>query len=750
MPDTARTDFPSLSAPHLPERLHLRRAPDRATVMARLESLERVQADPDAALAVEMHDFLRRLVAEFDRHRRGGRDCLVTAISLFEIPSVKLRLGDSYLRDLLVDVGELVRSRLGPLDVMTVTEQGEILVFARESSISGATERIEKVTKAIASRRFNEHGERVLLTPSAGCALLSDGDSAEDVLRRAIDARDAGAAHLDLSVHRWNPTMSTDTAEPESVRWTRSEILERLRTPAQVAATLVLGLVVPFFAYWGLAEGLGVDITYGVYLVVVATLVLTGAMILVEAHLAVRQAEPPEVSHYPDATAIIGAYLPNEASTILDTLDSFLNNGYPGNLQIILAYNTPHELPVEGHLLRLAENHPNLRVVRVEGSTSKAQNVNAVLHLATGVFTGMFDADHEPRPGSWERAWRWLANGYDVVQGHCLTRNGDASWLARMIAVEFESIYAVAHPGRARLHRFGVFGGSNGYWRTEVLHETRMRGSMLTEDIDSSMRVIERGLKIRSDRDIVSRELGTTTLKQTWNQRMRWSQGWFQVTLKHSARVLQSPYLTLRQKVGATYLLGWREVYPWLSLQVFPLVAYWLSQGSSLSLGWPLFLLTTLFVLHVGPVQTLYAYRLADPEIKQHRRWFWAYLVFSTVFYTEYKNTIARVSHIKEWMGETSWRVTPRTEDPVDLEELLPRPAAAADGTSEPLPLRSLAARRWPEQLDRAEVLRRSDLLLAELATTGVTLDLVDPPHADGSPSARPVPVGVHFPHTYS
>ena len=338
-------------------------------------------------------------------------------------------------------------------------------------------------------------------------------------------------------------------------------------------------------------------------------------------------------------------------------------------------------------------------MVRVEGSTSKAQNVNAVLHLATGEFTGMFDADHEPRPGSFDRAWRWLANGYDVVQGHCLTRNGDASWLARMIAVEFESIYAVAHPGRARLHRFGVFGGSNGYWRTELLHETRMRGSMLTEDIDSSMRVVERGFKIRSDRDIVSRELGTTTFKQTWNQRMRWSQGWFQVTMQHTSRVLRTPHLTWRQKVGASYLLGYRELYPWLSLQVMPLVAYWLMRGDALSIGWPLFFFSTVFVLHIGPMQTWFAYRLADPEIKQHKRWFVAYLVFSTFFYTEYKNTIARVSHIKEWAGERSWRVTPRGDDPVDLESIAD-PDDVAVGTP--------IARSWSHRRSRSGAPRRA------------------------------------------
>jgi hypothetical protein len=179
---------------------------------------------------------------------------------------------------------------------------------------------------------------------------------------------------------------------------------------------------------------------------------------------------------------------------------------------------------------------------------------------------------------------------------------------------------------------------------------------------------VQRGLKIRNDRHVVSRELGTTTFKQVWNQRLRWAQGWFQVTRIHTARVWRSPGLTLRQKLGATYLLGWREVYPWLSLQIFPLVAFWmLTRGDRLSSGYPILLCTTLFVLHVGPMQTLYAYRLADDEIKQHKSWFWGYLLFSTFFYTEWKNTIARVAHIKEFVGERAWKVTPRSNDPVEF-----------------------------------------------------------------------------------
>ena len=48
--------------------------------------------------------------------------------------------------------------------------------------------------------------------------------------------------------------------------------------------------------------------------------------------------------------------------------------------------------------------------------------------------------------------------------------------LQRLIAAEFEAMYAVSHPGRARLHGFGIFGGSNGYWRRDVLDLTRELG----------------------------------------------------------------------------------------------------------------------------------------------------------------------------------------------------------------------------------------------------------------------------------
>jgi cellulose synthase/poly-beta-1,6-N-acetylglucosamine synthase-like glycosyltransferase len=303
--------------------------------------------------------------------------------------------------------------------------------------------------------------------------------------------------------------------------------------------------------------------------------------------------------------------------------------------------------------------------MRVDWSVSKAQNVNAALARVTGEFVAVFDADHHPAPGSFLRAWRWLSNGIDVVQGHCVVRNGENGAIQKLVATEFEAIYAVAHPGRARVHGFAIFGGSNGYWRTSVLKRTRLRSFMLTEDIDCSMRVLADGGRIVSDPGLVSTELAPERWRALWGQRMRWAQGWSQVSLRYLGESLRNRRLTVRQRLGLVYLLGWREVYPWISLQIFPILGYWFLRGSP-PISWvvPVFLATTAFTFSAGLVQAWTAWRLAAPELRRHGRWFLVFGLVSQLFYTEFKNVVARTAHLKEFMGERKWKVTPRAARP--------------------------------------------------------------------------------------
>jgi hypothetical protein len=97
-------------------------------------------------------------------------------------------------------------------------------------------------------------------------------------------------------------------------------------------------------------------------------------------------------------------------------------------------------------------------------------------------------------------------------------------------------------------------------------------------------------------------------------------------------------------------------------LQVVPVLAYLVWRGGTGTLDWgiSIFVLTSLYTLSAGPSQVLFAYRLAAPEVRRHKRWFWSYLLVSTVFYTPLKNSIARIAQLKELTGERQWVVTPR------------------------------------------------------------------------------------------
>lgn len=613
--------------------------------------------------------FLEEVERELQRSSMTGRDGWVAVVDVAERAAVERRLGPRGAAELVTALAQQLRLGTTPLERLGRSDDGRLLVLVPETSEVDLVAALRQYAVAAASNHYDVLDEPLTATPVIGYAGTGDQPAlavvespAQELLARASDAQRAAARDLNLQPQRWVSELSAGghTAAPGPVG-------SALRITGQLLTTLVLGLVLPYLVYTGLYLA-GVDVSPWVYTAVVASLVLTSALIWLEGLLALDPPEPPEAPDAapPRASAVIAAYLPNEAATILETVESFLAVDYP-DLEVVLAYNSPQVLPVEAALHRLAEQDPRFTALRVEGSTSKAQNVNAALQHITGEFVGLFDADHHPDPDSFHRAWRWIAGGYDVVQGHCVIRNGDVSAVSRTVAVEFEAIYAVSHPGRARLHGFGVFGGSNGYWKTSVLRSTRMFGAMLTEDIDSSIRLLLAGGKIASDPKLISRELAPTTVSQLWNQRMRWAQGWFQVSMRYLVRGALSRRLSLRQKVGLCVLLGWREAYVWISLQVLPLLAFiaWRDGGVS-TLQWAvaLFVLTALFTLSAGPAQVLFAHRLAVPEVKRRTRWFWSYLLVSTLVYTEWKNVVSRIAQVKEFAGERVWRVTPRQSGP--------------------------------------------------------------------------------------
>jgi cellulose synthase/poly-beta-1,6-N-acetylglucosamine synthase-like glycosyltransferase len=267
---------------------------------------------------------------------------------------------------------------------------------------------------------------------------------------------------------------------------------------------------------------------------------------------------------------LIVAYLPNEKDIIMDhaiyALEKII---YPKHLiRVNILYNTPDPIePLESQLNQLPEKYSHARVFKVPGSKSKADNLNYFFSLDTGSdVIAIFDCDHFPHPYGPRRAVEdFLADtAIDIVQGRCVIFNSTASFLASMIAVEFDKIYAVSHPGRSAMFGFGLFCGSNGFWRASLLRRLKMDDSMLTEDIDSALRAISEGAKIIHNINVTSYELAPTNWSSFWKQRLRWAQGWAQASVRHSKLAFNSSTdgvlkRSFRNRLGLFSLLFIRE-----------------------------------------------------------------------------------------------------------------------------------------------------------------------------------------------
>jgi cellulose synthase/poly-beta-1,6-N-acetylglucosamine synthase-like glycosyltransferase/PleD family two-component response regulator len=633
----------------------------RARLQARLmrpsASRRRVPTDPvTGTLTAEAS--LEQLRHEAERAARTRRPGVLALLSFHELPALRAELGARAGDELLAQAVRIVKADGRLLDAVG-TARGQLALLMPGTDAAGAQIRLERLMRELHSHEFGVSGGAVQLTPLMGYAVSEPGLEAVALEERAWVALRHAAEQLDLHPTRWRAALGEVTG-PGS-----RNILRRWRTALQVVGQQMLCFGIPMCLY-ALTDALGFDATWIAYLIVTAAVTFTAAGIWAESLLALRRTELPPAppGALPKASAVIAAYLPNEADTVIETVEAFLRHDYP-NLQIVLAYNTPQPMAVERTLRAIAEANPRFLPLRVEGSISKAQNVNAALARVDGEFVGIFDADHHPAPLAFRRAWRWIASGVDVVQGHCVVRNGADGLLTRLVAAEFETIYAVSHPGRARLHGFAIFGGSNGFWRRETLARTRLRSFMLTEDIDSSLRVLRAGGRIVSDPGLVSTELAPNRVGALWRQRLRWAQGWSQVSLRHLPAVLRTPQLSARQRLGALHLLGWREVVPWICMQVGPLLAYWVLRGEPL-LSWlgPVFAATTMFAVGAGVLQTCTAWHLAHPSV---RRWAWflGFAVFSQFAFTRLKNVAARTAHIKQAMREDTWTVTPRSTPPL-------------------------------------------------------------------------------------
>ncbi len=456
----------------------------------------------------------------------------------------------------------------------------------------------------------------------------------------------------------------------------------------RVALTWIwlIGMIyaMPVLLYWFELSAFTLLIPYWL---AIGSLILTNMIIFVEMTKSIYVRFHPPNSEYMDSVKeddypkhvalIVAAYLPNEIDTIKESLQAMLAMYLPKGVQlrILVAHNGGKE----DHIARLdllieelkenIKDSQSLEHLYVRESTSKAANVNAAIdhlckekHGSRPDVAAMFDADHKPVPENLHMALhRLVLTNADLVQGRCCVAEG-----YQMIAIEFDIIYCIYHLGGRWVRGFGIFGGSNGYWRFAALKRIKMRTDRLTEDVDSGMRAMEDDFEIVYDRYVVSLEEAPPSVMDLIKQRLRWAQGWAEVSFWHSIPLVFGPTFgcSIRKRVGIFFLLIWREIYYYLGAQALPAGIIGLIKcvqaGDADCVQEVLIALSVVFF--VFPiVNTIVAYLVRGRHHHPGLRWhhYVLYTVFS-IGYEMLKYHLSIIGHARNVLQLRKWRVTKR------------------------------------------------------------------------------------------
>jgi hypothetical protein len=442
--------------------------------------------------------------------------------------------------------------------------------------------------------------------------------------------------------------VATNDSAPSRVRKLPVRIRRRQRSSitVHVALTLVIGIIVPFAAYIALGQA-GVDIASAMSALVVTSLLATAVLIWMAGFASLRRPDAPTwpTPWYPPATAIV-LTPPHDDADALARMLVRLRRDYAAPLQLIVTYSSPIAVHVQEALEEIARRDPKLLLLYADRGRSKADALSDALACAEGEFVGIFNSCQLPDRRVFNRAWMWLSNGYDAVQGRPVVTNGDTSNVASRDSVE-----SVA-PGYAG-HTTESFDSTTSFWMTDVLKRT-CRHEQETEAFIPFL-YLDRWVPV--DPDLIAPRLAPTTLSGLVYQRVAWAEDTFRRSLKNMRRALRNAAIPRHLKIELVYLQLWRPIHTWLSLQIVPLVGYWFWRAGLHSRVWivPAIELLALYVVHLAPAQTFFAYLSADQEMRRHKRWFFSFCVRSPLFYVPFETLMHGVAQIRATVGEPRW-----------------------------------------------------------------------------------------------
>ncbi|QGA55160.1 glycosyltransferase [Sulfolobus sp. E5-1-F] len=171
-------------------------------------------------------------------------------------------------------------------------------------------------------------------------------------------------------------------------------------------------------------------------------------------------------------------------------------------------------------------------LLRANVPNGKSRALNFALSISKGEIIGIFDADTVPRLDILEYVEpKFEDSNVGAVQGKLIPINVRESVTSRLAAIE-ELIYEYSIAGRAKVGLFVPIEGTCSFIRKSLIMELGgWNEYSLTEDLDISLKIVNKGYKIIYSPTTISWREVPVSLRVLIRQRLRWYRGHLEVPL---------------------------------------------------------------------------------------------------------------------------------------------------------------------------------------------------------------------------
>lgn len=233
----------------------------------------------------------------------------------------------------------------------------------------------------------------------------------------------------------------------------------------------------------------------------------------------------------------------DEEKVVGRLLDTLWRLNYPKDKMEVIVVEDGSTDETLDICMKYAGDHKGLvKVFRKPFSNGKPSALNYGIRCAREEIVGIFDADNVPDINVLMNVCKYFEDsGVAAVQGRTLSINSDENMVTKFISYE-EAVWCETYlRGKDVLNLFVHLKGSCQFIKRRVLEKLGFFDEgALSEDMELSARLTEKGYKIRYAPDVCAWQETPADLKQLFRQRTRWFRGTMEVALKYG-RLMAKP-----------------------------------------------------------------------------------------------------------------------------------------------------------------------------------------------------------------